>query len=94
VASVTLSSGHTLLAVDVSRAPVVLVGISCGLSATCECRDAQASANRFSMRAGMMSHRMLQAALRRPGFVAVAVGFNPVEAIRHVRVDNWDGLIL
>lgn len=27
--------------VDVSRAPVVLVGISCGLSATCECRDAR-----------------------------------------------------
>ena len=50
------------------------------------------------MRAQFVSHdvlgladvaSMLQAALRRPGWVAVAIGFNPIEAIKSVRVDGW-----
>jgi len=50
--------------------PVVVVGISCGLSAT-------------------YVASMLHAALARPHFTAVAIGFNPVEAVKHVRVDGW-----
>ena len=51
--------------------PVVVIGISCGLSAT-------------------YVGSMLHAALQRPGYTAVAVGFNPVDAVRGVRVDGWD----
>lgn len=53
-------------------APVVVIGISCGLSAT-------------------YVASMLQAALARPGFMAVAVGFNSIDAVRDVRVDGWEG---
>lgn len=51
--------------------PVVLIGISCGLSAT-------------------YVASMLHAALARPATTVVAMGFNPVAAVRHVRVDGWD----
>jgi len=51
--------------------PVVVIGISCGLSAT-------------------YVASMLHAALERPATTAVAMGFNPVEAVRHVRVDGWE----
>ena len=55
----------------VTDAPVVVIGISCGLSAT-------------------YVASMLQAALRRPGYIAVALGFNPIESVKQVRVDGWD----
>lgn len=50
--------------------PVVVVGISCGLSAT-------------------YVGSMLHAAMQRPGYVAVALGFNPVDAVASVAVDGW-----
>lgn len=50
--------------------PVVVIGISCGLSAA-------------------YVASMLSAAITRPGYVAVAMGFNPVGAIKHVKVDGW-----
>jgi N-acetylmuramic acid 6-phosphate (MurNAc-6-P) etherase len=50
--------------------PVVLIGVSCGLSAT-------------------YVGSMLGAALGRPSYTAVAVGFNPVAAVAAVKVDSW-----
>jgi hypothetical protein len=60
---------------DISRdVPVVVIGISCGLSAT-------------------YVASMLDAALSpsRPCYTAVALGFNPVDAVRQVKVDGWAG---
>ena len=34
---------------------------------------------------------ILQESLNRPGFVTVAVGFNPIAAMKGVRVDGWEG---
>lgn len=51
-------------------APVVLIGISCGLSAT-------------------YVASMLSAALDKRNYTAVAMGFNPIPAVAHVRVDGW-----
>lgn len=50
--------------------PVVVIGISCGLSAT-------------------YVGSMLHAAVQRPGYTCVAVGFNPVDAVKAVGVDGW-----
>ena len=58
---------------DGTAAPVVVVGISCGLSAT-------------------YVGSMLEYALRQPPEArvsSVAVGFNPVDAVRDVRVEGW-----
>ena len=58
---------------DDSDAPVVVIGVSCGLSAT-------------------YVGSLLQAALDGgPRFCAVAVGFNPAEAVADVRVPGWSG---
>jgi N-acetylmuramic acid 6-phosphate (MurNAc-6-P) etherase len=54
-----------------SDTPVVVIGISCGLSAT-------------------YVASMLQASLEHPSFTSVAMGFNPVEAVKNVRVDGWE----
>lgn len=53
--------------------PVVVVGISCGLSATY---------------VGALLEAIL-APGSRPGYTAVCVGFNPVDSVRHVKVDTW-----
>lgn len=50
--------------------PVVVIGISCGLSAT-------------------YVASILHACFTRPGYTAVALGFNPVESVQTVRVDGW-----
>lgn len=57
-----------------SDVPVVVIGISCGLSAT-------------------YVASMLDAALSpsRPCHTAVALGFNPVDAVKQVKVDGWKG---
>lgn len=51
--------------------PVVVVGISCGLSAT-------------------YVGSMLHAAMARPGYTPVVLGFNPVDAVKAVAVDGWE----
>lgn len=51
--------------------PVVVIGISCGLSAT-------------------YVGSLLSAATTRPGYSVVCCGFNPIEAVRDVRVDGWE----
>lgn len=50
--------------------PVVVIGISCGLSAT-------------------YVGSMLHASMQRPGYTSVALGFNPVDAVKAVAVDGW-----
>jgi N-acetylmuramic acid 6-phosphate (MurNAc-6-P) etherase len=52
-----------------SDAPVVVIGISCGLSAA-------------------YVASMLEAALERPRYIAVAVGFNPVDSVKKILVDG------
>ena len=60
-----------LAAPEAAGAPVVVVGISCGLSAT-------------------FVGSMLQHALEQPAHVAcIALGFNPAEAVRGLRVEGW-----
>jgi N-acetylmuramic acid 6-phosphate (MurNAc-6-P) etherase len=54
-----------------SDAPIVLIGISCGLSATYV--------------ASMLSYTVTTSQ-----YCSVALGFNPVNAVKHVKVDTWD----